>query len=62
MLLTAVSQRHVSGPFEILGDAVSAAREIALERRVTVWHQQVDDRGRIMGDLRRLFSVSVSDE
>jgi hypothetical protein len=57
VLVKAVSKRRVAGPFLTLGDAVIAAKAVAHLRRVNVWHEQVDDRGRVMGNLLALFSV-----
>lgn len=56
LLVSIGAQAVVTGPFLNLGDAVIAAREIAIRERLAIWHEQVDDRGRVMGPLLRLFS------
>lgn len=55
VLLRALSQHHALESFHTLGDAVLAAQEFAA-RGFNVWHEQVDDRGRVMGPPLRLFS------
>ena len=56
VLVNARSQKKAAGPFDTLGDAVLAAKELAHKGRITVWHEQVDDKGRAMGPAVRLFS------
>jgi DNA-binding NtrC family response regulator len=44
----ALSLQTLEGPFPALADAVESARRIAISG--TIWHQSVDERGRLMGD------------
>jgi hypothetical protein len=48
----ALSLQTPDGPFPSLADALNAARRIAITG--TVWHQNVDERGRLMSDPIRL--------
>ncbi len=44
----------IAGPMAV-ADGTARARAIAEQRRVTIWHEPIDDRGRPMGPPRKLY-------
>ena len=56
-LVEAVSYRVLVGPFADVARVARSALALAAERHVTLWQEQLDDRGRALGHVQRLLSA-----
>ena len=55
VLISAKTLALIAGPVAI-PDGTAHARAIAEERGITIWQEQIDDRGRLMGPPRKLYT------
>jgi hypothetical protein len=60
VLVNAFSGAVVAGPFGDMATAARTARDLAAHHGITVWHEQLDERGRPVGPATPLFSPAPS--